>query len=247
MNHILHASIIFFCLVGALPAEEYRDVMAVQSVLKLHTENYGAVGDKDNLNSIIIHGQQTQDGLTGRITTHKKRPNLMRFRLEAGGVTVTTTCDGQKAWLETRESAQVRHRDLSGRELIEVQREARFEGPLYRSLTKSKTTVSFAGKDRSGDIEVIVLRVQKSGSTDSLHYLDVKTAYVHRVDRLNEYGEVVLQTLFRDYRLVDGYPFAHEVESRVAGELVSLTKIDSIVINPGILSLFFSYPIKDHD
>lgn len=247
MNFILRFSPLFFLFAVALPAEEYRDFIAVNNVLRLYSENYGAVGDKDNLNSVIINGLQIQNGLTYRITIHKKRPNLLRHRLEIDGITLTTTYDGQQAWLGRSERSQVRHRNLSGPGLTAVQAEARFEGPLYRSREKNDTKVSFLRKDQVADIEVLVLRVAERGAPDSLYYIDPKTAYVLQMDQLDEAGEVTFQTLYRDYRLIDGYPFAHEVENRVDGEVVSLTQIESIVVNRGILNMYFSDPTKGHD
>lgn len=247
MYRSLLNSVFIFCFAVALPAEEYRDVISAQNVLKLYSKTYGAFGEKDKLNSIIINGRQIQNGLTCQITIHKKRPDLMRYRLKAEGVTLTTTYDGKKAWLTTKAFAQTSHRVLSASELIEVQREALFDGPLFRSMEKTQTKVSYARRDQLGDTELIVLRVEERGSTDSLYYLDPATSYLLRMDRLNENGEVIFQTLYRDYKLVDGYPFAHEIENRVAGERVSLTQVDSIIVNPGILSLVFSDPSKGID
>jgi hypothetical protein len=62
------------------------------------------------------------------------------------------------------------------------------------------------------------------------------------VDHLGADGELSIQTLYRDYREVEGFPFAFEIDTRVDGETRSLAKVKNIDVNPGILSFYFTKP-----
>jgi hypothetical protein len=68
------------------------------------------------------------------------------------------------------------------------------------------------------------------------------TAHVVRVDQLDAEGELSIQTLYRDYQEVEGFPFAFEIETRVGGETRSLAKVNKIDVNPGLLSFYFAMP-----
>ena len=87
-----------------------------------------------------------------------------------------------------------------------------------------------------------MLEVIEYDSEASRYYLDLETAHIVRVDHLGADGELSIQTLYRDYREVEGFPFAFEIETRVNGETKSLAKVNSIDVNPGILSFYFAKP-----
>ena len=87
-----------------------------------------------------------------------------------------------------------------------------------------------------------MLEVIEYDSEASRYYLDLETAHIVRVDHLDADGELSIQTLYRDYREVEGFPFAFEIETRVNGETKSLAKVNSIDVNPGIFSVYFAKP-----
>ena len=134
--------------------------------------------------------------------------------------------------------------ELRGSKLEMLKKEARFESPLYRYSEKTENNIRLQGLEMLGDIQSFVLRVEEPNDVVSLYYLNPETSNVLRIDRLNEAGEVVFQTFYRDYKKIGGYPFAHEVENRINGETVSLTRIKSISVNPGLLSFYFEKPVR---
>ena len=89
---------------------------------------------------------------------------------------------------------------------------------------------------------VLVLVVIEYDFEASCYYLDYETAHTVRVDYLNTDGKVSIQTFYRDYREVEGFPFVFEIEKRAKGETNSLAKINSIDLNPVILSVYFVKP-----
>jgi hypothetical protein len=57
-------------------------------------------------------------------------------------------------------------------------------------------------------------------------------------------GSDGLETSYRDYREVDGYQFAYEIENRIGDQLLSLVEIDTIKVNPGLLNFYFERPLN---
>lgn len=225
-------------------AQDWSDEFTIQRLLQRYTESYGGLRDANRLASLSIEGVLIQGNQEYFLEVRKKRPASLHYRLVKGSTSLTSVYNGRRGWLRTARGGEVSVQELSGAELEILKNEARFESPLYRHQEKPENTISLIGREQVGSTQTFVLRVEESDASISHYYLDPQNSQVLRIDRLNEAGEVVLQTLYRDYRDVAGYPFAHEVENRVEGETVSLTRLNSILVNPGLLSIYFEEPSR---
>lgn len=230
------------CVSFAASAQAPGGELLIRQLLQRYTEAYGGLRDANRLASISIEGVQLQGGVEYTLHVRKKRPSSIRYQLERGDTSLTSIYNGRRGWLVTRKAGAVTTEELSGAELEALKKEARFESPLYRHLEKPENKISLKGREEIGLVDAYVLRVEEPGSPPSLYFLQTDNSYVLRIDRLNEAGEVVFQTVYRDYKMVDGYPFAHEVENRANGETVSITRVESILVNPGLLSFYFENP-----
>ena len=123
-----------------------------------------------------------------------------------------------------------------------MRQQARFESPLFRHLEKRRNKIELIERITLDERSILVLEVIEYGSELSRYYLDLETAHIVRVDHLDAEGELSSQTFYREYREVEGFPFAFEIETRVDGEMRSLAKVNSIDVNPGILSFYFAKP-----
>jgi len=232
------------CLGSLAVGQGAGDQFTIRDLLQRYTETYGGLRDANRLASISIEGVQIQEGVEYTFHLHKKRPSSIRYQLERGDTTLTSIYNGEQGWLQTRRGGESTTEELSGPDLKMLKKEARFESPLYRHLEKPENKIRLEGREQIGGIHSFVLRVEEPESPPCLYFLHPESAYLLRIDRLNEAGEVAFQTLYRDYKEVSGYPFAHEVENRINGETVSVTRLDSVAVNPGLLSFYFENPQK---
>jgi len=132
--------------------------------------------------------------------------------------------------------------DLSTDQLSALSDEADFDSPLIRHLEKSWNQISFMGREKLGDTNVNVLEVSKFRKPFVRYYLDSRSGLVLKREQIHQDGTLGLETQYRDYREIDGYRFAFEVENRIGGQLLSLVKIETIDVNPGLLSFYFQKP-----
>jgi len=239
------AGILFMtCCACLATAQGSGDAFTLQQLLERYTKSYGGLRTANQLASISIEGVQIQNGVTYDFHVRKKRPGMMHYQLKRGATTLTTIYNGEQAWLQVRQGSEVSVEALTGASLETVANEARFDSPLYRHQEQPGNQVTLEGREQVGGYQAFVLRVEEPGAVTSRYYLRPDNSLVLRIDRLNERGDLIFQTLYRDYQDVDGYPFAHEVENRSGGETISVTRVHSILVNPGLLSFYFEKPGK---
>lgn len=131
---------------------------------------------------------------------------------------------------------------LSGPALENLRREADFDGPLIRHLDDPEHRFSIVGSEPVGSHRTVKIRLRAPGEPEMIFYLDPESLHLLRMDQLDDAGTSVLQTYYRDYREIRGYPIAFEVETRAGGQTRSLTRIEDVHINPGLLSFLFEVP-----
>lgn len=225
---------------GALDAQ--LDGFAMQRALQRYTEAYGGGRDVDALSSISIEGTQEQGGKVYDFLLRKKHPNFIRYRLSRAGRSVVTAYDGVSGWMQTREEGAVTTRQLTREERNALKEEAIFESPLFRHLEKSNHQVKMIGRQQVEGRDVYVFETREVSGRRSVYYLDTRKPHVLKVERLGAENAVEMTIFYRDYRDVEGYPFAFEVETRVGEKVVTLVKVHSIVPNSGLLSFYFRMP-----
>ena len=236
--------LILVCLLYLLPIHGFaqEDAFTLESVLQRFTKAYGGFRNVDALSSLSVEGTILQNGQTFDFLMRKKRPQFMRYRLSNESNSIITGYDGSQGWVRTKNNQEVSIDllDLEARRKIRYQ--SRFDSPLFYHLQKREFQIELIERISLDERSVLVLEVIEYDSEASRYYLDLETAHIVRVDHLGADGELSIQTLYRDYREVEGFPFAFEIETRVNGETKSLAKVNSIDVNPGIFSVYFAKP-----
>ncbi len=243
---MLSKFLLLVCFLYVLPIYGFAqtDAFTLESILIRFTRAYGGFRDADALSSLSVEGTILQNGQTFEFRMHKKRPHYMRYRLSSESNSIVTGYDGSQGWIQTKINGKVSI-DLFDHEAKHSLREqTRFESPLFRHFDKRDNEIELIERITLGERSVLVLEVIEYDSEASRYYLDLETAHIVRVDHFDEEGDLSIQTLYRDYREVEGFPFAFEIETRVSGESRSLAKVNSINVNPGILNFYFAKPKK---
>lgn len=236
-----------FLAMACLPLASFAqdgESFLVQRILQKYTEAYGGLRDADALSSLSVEGTIEQSGQRFDFLMRKKRPYAFRYRLSSGENSAITGYNGSEGWKRVETNGEVTIESLEGKALSDVRDLARFEGPLFRHLEKRENKVTFIRRDMIGDRAVHVLEVSTFGSNRTHYYIDSQRAHILQIDSIEQDGEVGLQTFYRDYQEVDGFPFAREVETRKGGQTLSLARVGEIRVNPGLLSFYFEKPTR---
>ena len=236
--------LILVCLLYLLPIHGFaqEDAFTLESVLQRFTKAYGGFRDADTLTSLSVEGTILQNGQTFDFLMRKKRPHFMRYRLSNDYNSVIAGYDGSQGWILTKNNQEVSIDSIDQEAHRKIRDQSRFDSPLFFHLQKSEHQIELIERTSLDGRSVLVLEVIEYDSEASRYYLDFENTHIVRVDHLDADGEFSIQTLYRDYREVEGFPFAFEIETRVNGETKSLAKVNSIDVNPGIISVYFAKP-----
>ena len=238
------AKLILVCLLHLLPIHGFaqEDAFTLEGVLQRFTHAYGGFRDADALSSLSVKGTILQNGQTFDFLMRKKRPHSMRYSLSNESYSIITGYDGSQGWIRTKNNQQVSIDLLDQEARRKIRDQSRFDSPLFYHLQKRENQIELIERISLDERSVLVIELIEHDSEARRYYLDHETAHIVRVDHLDADGKLSIQTLYRDYREVEGFPFAFEIETRVNGETKSLAKVNSIDVNPGILSFYFAKP-----
>ena len=99
----------------------------VQRILERYTETLGGLRSVAALSSLSIEGSQVQDGTSYQFLMRKKRPNSIRYRLNAGETSIVCGFNGRQGWQRTKVGGEVTIEDLSTDQLSALSDEANFD------------------------------------------------------------------------------------------------------------------------
>lgn len=193
-----------------------------QTVDELIAKNVEARGGMDKLKSVQtlrLTGRMTMGpGLEAPIVLTLKRPSSMRMDLTFQGMTAVQAYDGKNGWQIMPFQGRTEPEPLSPEDLKEAAQEADIDGPLVDYAAKGHK-VELIGKEpvegsdawklkvtlKDGDIRYVYL--------DADYFLQVKS----EGKRMVRGSELETDTLFGDFKEVDGLVFPHSIDSGAKG------------------------------
>ncbi len=225
---------------GTLCAEE--NAGKLHRVLDGYRKAYGGFRASEILKSVTLRGEQLQGDQNYEFLLRKKRPNSIRYSLSNRSNSVVCGYDGEVGWQRVDTGGVVTISDLEGIALESLIREAEFDAPLLRYFSRSGIRIRLLDTAVLEGRPTYQLEVVERGAPTAHYYLSMDAYQIVKKDLLNEEGEVVLETNYRNYREVDGIPFPFEIETKRNGKRISLTKVEQVEVNPGQFSFYFRKP-----
>lgn len=216
---------------------------ALKTILDRHAETRGGLLKLNALDALHIEGATSQQGRDYRFVIFKKKPGLIRLSLEGEGETLLLGFDGRIAWKRLTVDGKARTETLDAGEARVLRQEASLDSPLINYLEKPENRLSYVGVRRVSDVELHVIDVRLPSGEHFRYCLDRVSLDLYEKELLDPDGKPLLRTRYRDYRDVGGYRFAFMIENFIGDKLFSLTEINEIKVNPGLLSFYFKPPL----
>lgn len=218
------------------------DSTQLHRVVDAYQRTYSGDWAGNSLSSVIIKGTQTHGDVSYDFLLRKKEPNSIRFRLSNADASIICGYNGRDAWKRTERDGQVEILDLKDTQLANLRREADFYGPLIRYNRNNDVTLTLLGTVVVNAQTAYKIRASEQGNVDAIYYIGTAGYYLLRRELLDDTGAVSLQTDYKNYRMVGGFPFAFEIVNIIGTQQRSVTMVDSVQVNPGQLSFYFQKP-----
>jgi hypothetical protein len=223
------------------------DAQSVDSIIARVAAAQGGLGPLHTVRSKRLTGHITFDSATsGTIVVEQRRPDMIREEITTGGQTLVRAFDGVSGWMNVPTGDGAGVHVLSGDEARNIAAEADFDGALIDARVKGNR-VELAGRDSAGDQVVYKLMVTlRSGYVDHW-FIDSASALPIKWEgtRIMNGAPVALESLFRDYFIVEGLRFARLIETGSPGTPGRQQMVfDHVDINPPLDRGRFSAPAE---
>jgi hypothetical protein len=191
----------------------------VDQVIARNIEARGGLAKIRSVESERLDGQiRIGPGAQGPVTVEVKRPNHMRMEMTLGNRTILRGYDGRTGWTVNPFAANPSVQPMSAEDTQNIATEADIVGPLIDYAAKGNR-VELVSLDSIGDRASYKLTVTfPSGQADS-YYIDATTFLQARWqgERVINGQPAMLESVFSDYRPVNGVMFPFRVASRARG------------------------------
>ena len=212
---------------------------------EVFTQAYLAV----NCNATLLENTQTIR-VTGHIVNGdhkqafsliKKRPDLMLFTIDRGSHEMTFGVSDDTVWRRIRAPQNDdQFAQIEGQEAKAWMEQRRFfDRIISASLGEGHITGIEATIWKGTDCLKVSIQDTDGEAVETL--VSPHTMYI--IAELETQADgTIKQTVFSDYREIDGMPLSFKMESSINGEVGSLIILDAASLNSGVLSKLFDTP-----
>jgi len=183
--------------------------------------NYQARGGLDKLKALRSFRMTMHFSVKGTgypMTIEARRPSCFRAELNISGATMVQAFDGKTGWVVNPLASNNHTRMMGKAELIQIENQADMDGPLVDWKIKGHK-IELLGREKQLEGEFIKLKITMRGGQEFVSYLDAKTYLEMKqvTTRTIDGKQVEGESLFWDYRPVNGLVFPYKLESGPKG------------------------------
>jgi len=196
--------------------------VAAQSVDDLIAKNLEAKGGLTRMRavkSLRMTGLITiGPGMEAPVTLEIKRPNMMRLEFTIQGMTGTQAFDGKAGWMLMPFAGSAKPEPMPPDVQDVIAEQADVDGPLVDYKDKGHT-VELVGKEAVEGTDTYKIKVTTKKGTVRHFYLDAEYFLeVKEESRRTVRGtEIETDTIYGDYKEVDGLMMAHSIDTGQKG------------------------------
>jgi len=238
--------IAIFFLISFILSSTHIFSQTVDEIISKNIETKGGLQKLKSIKSMKMTGKVFAGGFEMSMTLWAKRPNMSRMESIFQDQKIIQAYDGEKAWQINLFMGSNEPQEIKGLQAEDLKDRADFDGPLV-DYKKKGHKVEFMGKEDLEGTEVYKLKVtMKSGRVVYL-YLDTDSCIeLKQSTTLNYQGtEYLVETIFGDYKEVDGIMVPHFIETKLNGQTQARIIIEKVEFNIEIDDSLFKMPAKE--
>ena len=181
------------------------------------------------------------------VTLMEKRPNKARLEIDLQGKKLIQGFDGgENAWGMRPDASEPDmlfddEGGLGEMQALLLQDLADLEGPLINAKEKWRS-VELEGKEGSGDDVGYMFKLTPREGFVRSAVLDGKTSLIRQTTRSG--SDFQLETVYSDYRLLNGVQVPYSIEGKIDGELFTRIRIENVEVVSSLDGGLFQVPGK---
>lgn len=227
---------LFLSLASALMAQE----LTLDEIMEKYYQ--AARFDKlQQVKTIIMTGTLVQQDLMP-VKIVRVRPDKYMMEFDVADMTAYQVFDGQTAWMTAPWTGNAAPQVLPPERAVDLKNRSDMDGVLYRWKDKGHT-LELAGNDTVNGLLAYKIKVTRKDGGVEYQFIDQKSFLPLKKLSYRKAGgrELPVENYYRDYRDVEGIPFAFTVENNNAGR-VNEIQYESIELNKPVDLKIFTLP-----
>jgi hypothetical protein len=223
-------------------------LMAQELTLDQVLDNYFKANELDKLSqvkTIVMTGTIVQQDLMP-VKIIRVRPDKYLMEFDVADMTAYQAFDGQVAWMTAPWTGNAAPQVMPPDRATDLRNRADIDGLLFNWKVKGHLA-ELAGKDTLNGLELFKIKITRKDGGIEYHFIDASGFRLQKRLSYRQAGgkEVTVENFYRDYRMVDGIPFAFTVETNNAGR-VNEIQLESVELNMPVDLKIFSMPESGH-
>jgi len=216
---------------------------SVDALIARHLQARGGSARWRAVTTLRLTGRVMSDGHEQGLLILARRPGLRREELAFELGTVVSAFDGERAWTLDPFLGPGAARELTGPALELAREQADFDGPLIDHAAKGHR-LTLEGETTVDERRGWRVKLTRRDGRVSWHDLDAASGVELRMSvEIRGGGDpVVVETIFDDYRPVDGILVPHRVVTRTGDRATSEIVIEQVAFNVPIDLAVFRMP-----
>ena len=166
------------------------------------------------------------------LKTIRMRPDKFLQVFDVADITCYQGYDGTTAWMTVPYTGNPKPQLMPDDRAKDIRVKADFDGLLFQWKTKGHL-VELAGTDTVGNALAYRIKVTRKDGGIEFYSIDMNSFMLvkRQYSRLVRGNEVKIEVFYRDYKNVEGIPFAFTIENQMGGQPLNTVQFDSILLN----------------
>lgn len=231
-------------LILILSFSVFAKSQTVAEVLAKYIAYTGGEAHWKNVQTIVISGTYTYGGMAFPFTSYSKRPDRYKFVVPFGGKYFAQAFDGKQGWKIDAFKGETKKTILTGTPARAMLNEADVAlEPPFMAYGKKGHQAILEGEDTASGVRCYkVTFIQATGETET-YFFDVKNGALLKktaVSKNSELEGAVLQTVYSDYRTVNGIRLPFKAASSANGQMVLVIVLKKVLFNKPLPDKLFA-------
>ena len=226
----------FLCSLGLAPRALCQEA---GKIVDQYVKATGGGKALARIQTLTIEGTFTGDGgKSGTYTLDTKLPNRFYSELLVGEKNLIEAYNGKSAW---HQNPAGELGTLVGAEGMQLEAAAQYYNSRLLNLKKNKITLALVGHAQVRGRDALQLEVTTATGVKRQVLFDAETHLIAK--ETATVGGVEEETLYDDYRAVDGVKLPHKIELHRGSDKYNI-EVSRVAINGTVGERVFDFPIK---